>query len=76
MKTTPHRWANAHLSRWLQTPGTQDQPMLFPAFYRRYVAYSGDFLTDALPNNYVTVAELTELLSPANKYKYEGSGYD
>ncbi len=57
MKTNPYPGVNAHLNSWLQTPGTQDQPALFPTFHSRHIAYICDFLNEVLPDNYVAFTE-------------------
>jgi len=48
---------NPHLNSLLQTPGTEQQPSLFPTFHATHINHIADVLNEQLPSNYTAYPE-------------------
>ncbi len=57
MRENPYPGVNAHLNSLLQTPGTPEQPSMWPGFHLAHIAHIVDALNDQLPDQYVAIAE-------------------
>jgi len=53
----PYPGINPHLNSLLQTPGTDQQPALWPTFHGRHITYLCDFLNEQLPSHYMAFSE-------------------
>lgn len=57
MRENPYPGVNAHLNSLLQTPGTLEQPSMWPGFHLAHIAHIVDALNDQLPERYIAIAE-------------------
>jgi hypothetical protein len=48
---------NAHLNSLLQTPGTDDQPAIWPSFHSLHIAHIVDALNEQLPSHYIALSQ-------------------
>lgn len=48
---------NPHLNSLLQTPGSEDQPSLWPMFHSSHINHIADFLNQQLPARYTAYSE-------------------
>jgi hypothetical protein len=53
----PYPGINAHLNSLLQTPGTIEQPSMWPSFHSRHITYIADDLNSHLPTHYLAFSE-------------------
>lgn len=56
-RKNPWTGINPFLNSLLQTPGTDEQPALWHTFHVSHIAHLVDFLNQALPENYIALAE-------------------
>lgn len=55
MRENPYPGINAHLNSLLQTPGTDDQPAIWPAFHSQHIANITEALNEQLPDHYLAL---------------------
>ncbi len=55
MRDNPYPGINAHLNSLLQTPGTDDQPAVWPAFHSQHIANLTEALNAQLPDHYLAL---------------------
>lgn len=55
--SNPYPGINTHLNSLLQTPGTIDQPSMWPSFHSRHITYIADDLNSHLPSHYIAFSE-------------------
>lgn len=57
MTTNRFKGVNPHLNSLLQTPGSDEQPSLWPTFHSSHINHIADFLNQQLPANYTAYSE-------------------
>lgn len=57
LRENPYKGVNPHLQSLLQTPGTQRQPSIWPAFHAGHIGHIADFLSNQLPPHYIAQQE-------------------
>lgn len=57
MRENPYPGIDAHLNSLLQTPGTPDQPSIWPGFHSQHITHIVDALNAQLPSHYLAIGE-------------------